>query len=171
MLLLFIFWKWINGLPVMMHTSEMEDNRAIQIKVGQDNIPYTIQQKDFTEFHTTLGVQMSSSGVEDKQVEDLKVKVYQFATAVASFNLTYAYNVYRSRWAPTICYSLGSTTMSSKSLQAIQASATGNFLSSMGFNRNFDQWFWSSRARQIKFLSPSSQARGLSDYVSAGTGS
>ena len=122
-----------------MTKNDMLNNCPICIKVGQENREYTIQQKDVTEAHVTLGVRMSPLGDEQAQAAYLKEKLYQIATAVASSNLNRkeAYVAYRACWAPAIGYSLGTTTLSQKQLEAIQTSATGSFLSKMGFNRHF----------------------------------
>jgi hypothetical protein len=134
-----IYWTWKNGLPAMLRKSEMAYLPPIKMRSGNQSMGYSVNHKDITEPHLTLGVHLTPTGDESAQTQYLSVTSNRISTLVLTSNLTRdeALLAYRYHWTPAICYSLGVTTMNRKQLTSIQTWGTGTFLRKMGYNRNF----------------------------------
>ena len=135
-----VYWKWLDGLPVLTTKSEIEEQISpITLFSGNDPTLHTISLRDPTEAHTTLGVALAPTGEDSAQAENLLNVSNRIAALMSSSNLSRveSYLAYRTSWVPSIGYSLGTTCLSDKQLDKIQSQATGAFLSKIGINRNF----------------------------------
>ena len=123
----------------MMTISESNSDQVLQIKSATSEEPQTVQRKEVSEPHKTLGVWMSPTGNDTAQFQHLQIESTMIATLIASSCLSKpeAYLAYMTSWVPAMTYSLSTTTMKEEELRSIQSQATAHFLQKMGFNRHF----------------------------------
>ncbi len=134
-----VYWKWLNGLPQMLSTDEVRSQGAISLTSGNGKTPISIKQRDVSEAHKTLGVWLAPNGDDSAQADYLRSKAATTAHLIISSNFTKSdtFLAYHCCWIPSICYSLGTSAMDSKTLKSVQGPATSVFLQKMGFNKHF----------------------------------
>ena len=132
-----MIWKFCdNGLPSL--TPKTQLPHTLMITQGNDAAPTSIEHKDCSAPHKTLGVMKAPNQSQAGEIIRLTTKCNNHAQAILSNSVTssdstVAYRVYH---LTSVGYSLGTTYISLKDLTKVQGRAVSAFLATSGFNRN-----------------------------------
>jgi hypothetical protein len=133
-----LYWKFDeDGMPTL--TPKAEIPHKLMLYQGNETEQTEIEQKDCSEAHKTLGVMKAPNRSQVGQIQKLKAKCDEHATAILSNSVTnsdalLAYRVYHMT---SVGYSLGTTYITQKQFATIQGKAVSAFLATSGYNRHF----------------------------------
>ena len=131
-----ITWHWASGFPII--RSKNKYTHPLTIRNSPSNTDVTLQMKGPSEAERTLGIRISPSGSQVKEIEWLRNKAESFAEHIkrGHLNREEAHRAYHSIYIPGLTYSLGITCLNRKEATSVQKRAIGPILASMGVNRN-----------------------------------
>ena len=135
-----LYWKWVDGLPILHTKSEISDQTTpISLTSGSNSTSTQITLRDPGDAHKTLGIHLAPTGKDTVQAEVLRNSSNRFAALIATSNLSRleALLAYRTSWIPSVTYCLSTTCLTARQLDSAQSPATCSFLSKIGVNRNF----------------------------------
>ena len=126
-------WKWIKGEPFMCSGTDFEGT-SIHLTKGEDAQKYTINRKEVTTPHRTLGVYVAPDGSFTKQLDILKQKDEDFATNLQKSKLAphLAKMAYEMQHHASMGYVLPVTTLETTELHVAQQKTTSAILQQYG---------------------------------------
>jgi hypothetical protein len=131
-----VTWRWENGLPVMTTAEELP--AAIQLTNGNDPTAVEITGLVPDDANVGLGFRMIPTGNQHLEINHRTKQSNQLAARINTtiLNPPEAWVLYSSIYIPKVYYPCKISTFSRSQWTDVTRSATGAFLSRMGFNRN-----------------------------------
>jgi hypothetical protein len=131
-----IAWNWRNGQPKLASISQRPI--TLSITSGHNNLPETLPRIEPTAAFRTLGVYISASGCQKKQMEVLRSHAQRYGSLLQSSTLSpsEAYLSYALYLRPKLSYPLPCTSFTPDQCRAIQAPALAALLPKLTLNRH-----------------------------------
>lgn len=130
-----------NGDPVPLSLEQIREffKKQIEVVDKDTNRLITLDQKDVSDAHRTLGAFKSVTGNESEQYDVLLHKSNHLAmiTRTGQLSRFQARRAFSSIYIPSMTYSLVSCNLSKSDLHTIQSKAIQAFLPAMGYERTF----------------------------------
>jgi hypothetical protein len=127
---------WKNGQPIPAPISKAPGN--MDLTSGYNTFPTTVPHIEVTEAFRTLGVYISPSGSQQKQIKILRQHSEEYSINVSMSSLTPddAYSSYMQFLRPKLTYPLPCCSLTQKQCQHIQAPALAALLPKMHLNQH-----------------------------------